>query len=66
VDIGTFPRRRLVDRTKPAAVEGGLALAPASRVSRARRPDGVCDNPTYLVQLEPIREGLGKAGVLKQ
>ena len=67
VDIGTFCAASL-SRPDEArcAVEAGLALAPASRVSRAHQPDGVCDNPTYLGQLEPIRAGVGKAGLLKQ
>ena len=43
---------------------GGLALNPAFAVFRARALwAAMSDDPTYLVQLEPILEGLRKAGV---
>ena len=43
---------------------GGLALNPAFAVFRARALwAAMSDDPTYLAQLEPILEGLRKAGV---
>ncbi len=46
------------------AVKAGLALIPAFTVSRARAAwAAMSDDPTYLTQLEPILEGLRKAGV---
>jgi TolB-like protein/class 3 adenylate cyclase len=47
-----------------SAVKAGLALDPAFAISRARavwKP--LSDDPAYLGQLEPILEGLRKAGV---
>ena len=47
-----------------SAVKAGLALNPAFAVSRARALwAAMSDDPTYLAQLEPILEGLRKAGV---
>jgi len=50
-----------------SAVEAGLALNPAFTVSRARTLwTAMSDDPTYLAQLEPVFEGLRKAGVPEQ
>ncbi len=50
-----------------SAVKGGLALNPAFSVSRARAAwTAFSDDPTYLAQLEPILDGLRKAGVPEQ
>jgi TolB-like protein/class 3 adenylate cyclase len=50
-----------------SAVKGGLALNPAFAISRARAQwTAMSDNPTYLAQLEPVLEGLRKAGVPEQ
>ena len=50
-----------------SAVEAGLALNPTFVLSRARGAwMARSDNPTYLAQLEPILEGLRKAGVSEQ
>ena len=50
-----------------AAVKAGLALDPAFTISRARALwTAVSENPTYLAQLEPILEGMCKAGVPEQ
>ena len=47
-----------------SAVRAGLALNPTFAVSRARADwTALSDDPTYLAQLEPIFEGLSKAGV---
>ena len=47
-----------------SAVEAGLALNPTFAISRARAAwTAMTDNPTYLAQLEPILEGMRKAGV---
>ena len=47
-----------------SAVKAGLALNPAFTISRARAAwTAMSDNPTYLAQLEPILEGMRKAGV---
>ena len=47
-----------------SAVKAGLALNPAYTVSRRRASwTAQSDDPTYLAQLEPIFEGLRKAGV---
>ena len=47
-----------------SAVKAGLALNPAFAISRARADwTARSDDPTYLAQLEPIFDGLGKAGV---
>jgi TolB-like protein len=47
-----------------SAVKAGLALNPALAISGARALwTAVSDDPTYLAQLEPILEGLRKAGV---
>ena len=47
-----------------SAVKAGLALDPNFAVSRARAAwTAVSDDPTYLAQLEPIFEGMRKAGV---
>jgi TolB-like protein len=46
------------------AVRAGLALNPTFTASRARAAlTARSDNPTYLTQLEPIFDGLRKAGV---
>ena len=50
-----------------SAVKGGLALNPAFTVSRARALwTAISDDPTYLAELEPIFEGMRKAGVPEQ
>ena len=50
-----------------SAVKAGLALDPAFAISRARAAwTAMSDDPTYLAQLEPILEGLRKAGVPEQ
>jgi TolB-like protein/class 3 adenylate cyclase len=50
-----------------SAVKAGLALNPAFSVSRARAGwTAMSDDPTYLAQLEPVFEGLRKAGVPEQ
>ena len=50
-----------------SAVKAGLALNPAYTISRARAVwTAMSDDPTYLAQLEPILEGLRKAGVPEQ
>ena len=47
-----------------SAVKGGLALNPTFTISRARAAwTERSDDPMYLAQLEPIFEGLRKAGV---
>ena len=47
-----------------SAVKTGLALNPAYTVSRRRASwTAQSDDPTYLAQLEPIFEGMRKAGV---
>ena len=50
-----------------SAVKAGLALNPAFSISRARAAwTAMSDDPTYLAQLEPIFDGLRKAGLPKQ
>jgi tetratricopeptide (TPR) repeat protein len=50
-----------------SAVTAGLALNPAFAISRARAAwTAMSDDPTYVGQLEPIFEGLRKAGVPEQ
>jgi Flp pilus assembly protein TadD len=52
-----------IDEARSAA-KAGLALDPAFAVSRVHVSyTARSDNPTYLAQLEPIFEGLRKAGV---
>jgi tetratricopeptide (TPR) repeat protein len=47
-----------------SAVSAGLALNPGFTVSRGRTLwSAMSDDPTYLAQLEPILEGLRKAGL---
>ena len=47
-----------------SAVKAGLALNPTFAISRARAGwTGMSDDPTYLAQLEPILDGLRKAGL---
>ena len=47
-----------------SAVKAGLALNPTFAVSRARASwTARSDDPTYLAQLEPILEGMRKAGM---
>jgi tetratricopeptide (TPR) repeat protein len=47
-----------------SAVKAGLALNPIYSISRARAAWTAWSyNPTYLAQLEPIIEGMRKAGV---
>ena len=62
------PLRSLVELDEArSAVESGLALNPAFSISRARDPwMEMSDHPTYLAQLEPLLEGLRKAGVPEQ
>ena len=58
-----------LDRLSEAhsAVKVGLALNPAFTISRARAAwKAMSDDPTYLAQLEPIFDGLRKAGVPDQ
>ncbi len=50
-----------------SAVKAGLALNPTFTFSRAHAAwTATSDDPTYLAQLEPIFEGLHKAGVPEQ
>jgi TolB-like protein/class 3 adenylate cyclase len=50
-----------------SAVKAGLALDPKFTVSRARAAwTSMSDDSTYLAQLEPILEGMRKAGVPEQ
>ena len=50
-----------------SAVKAGFALNPTFAISRARAAHTArSDNPTYLANLEPIVEGLRKAGVPEQ
>ena len=50
-----------------SAVKAGLALNPTFSISRARAAwTAMSDDPTYLAQLEPILEGMRKAGVPEQ
>ena len=50
-----------------SAVKAGLALNPTFAVSRVRALwTAMSDDPTYLAQLEPILEGMRKAGVPEQ
>ena len=47
-----------------SAVKAGLALNPTFTISRARAAwTARSDDPTYLAQLEPVLEGLRKAGL---
>ncbi len=47
-----------------SAVKAGLALNPTFAISRARAGwTAMGDDPTYLAQLEPILEGMRRAGV---
>jgi TolB-like protein/class 3 adenylate cyclase len=47
-----------------SSVEVGIAINPAFTVSRARTNwTALSDNPTYLAQLEPVLDGLRKAGL---
>ena len=47
-----------------SAVKAGLAINPVFSVSRARALwTAQSDDPTYLAQLEPIFEGMRKAGI---
>jgi TolB-like protein len=50
-----------------SALKAGLALNPAFSISRARAAwTAMSDDPTYLAQLEPIFDGLRKAGMPEQ
>jgi TolB-like protein/class 3 adenylate cyclase/Flp pilus assembly protein TadD len=50
-----------------SAVKAGLALNPTFAISRARAAwTAMSDNPTYLVQLETLLEGMRKAGIPEQ
>ena len=50
-----------------SAVKAGLALNPTYTISRARALwTAWSDDPTFLAQLEPIFEGMRKAGVPEQ
>jgi tetratricopeptide (TPR) repeat protein len=50
-----------------SAVKAGLALNPAYSISRARAAwTAMSGSPTHLTQLEPIFEGMRKAGVPEQ
>ena len=47
-----------------SAVKAGLALNPTFAISRFRANLAArCDDPTFLAQLEPILEGMRKAGL---
>ena len=47
-----------------SAVKAGLVLSPTFAVSSARAAwTAMSDDPTFLAQLEPVFEGLRKAGV---
>ena len=47
-----------------SAVKAGLALNPAYTISRRRASwTAQSDDPTYLAQLEPVLDGLRKAGL---
>jgi len=47
-----------------SAVKAGLALNPTFSISRTRAAfTAMSDDPTYLAQLEPILEGVRKAGL---
>jgi hypothetical protein len=48
-----------------SAVKAGLALNPAFAIARALST-AMSDNPAYLAGLEPVFEGLRKAGVPEQ
>ena len=50
-----------------SAVTAGLALNPTFTLSRARALWAArSDDPTYLAQLQPIFEGMRKAGLPEQ
>ena len=50
-----------------SAVKAGLALIPTFTLSRARATwTARSDEPTYLAELEPVLEGLRKAGLPEQ
>ena len=50
-----------------SAVKAGLALNPTYAISRARAAwTAMSDHPTHLAQIEPILEGMRKAGVPEQ
>jgi TolB-like protein/class 3 adenylate cyclase len=50
-----------------SAVKAGLALNPTFSIARARAlSTAMSDDPTYLAQLEPMLEGMRKAGVPEQ
>ena len=50
-----------------SAVKAGLALDPTFAISRARAAwTAMSDDPTYLAELEPILDGMRKAGVPEQ
>ncbi len=50
-----------------SSVKAGIAINPSFTVSRARTNwTAISDNPTYLAQLEPIFDGLRKAGLPEQ
>jgi hypothetical protein len=47
-----------------SSVKAGIAINPSFTVSRARvNWTALSDDPTYLAQLEPVFDGLRKAGV---
>jgi tetratricopeptide (TPR) repeat protein len=50
-----------------SAVKAGLALNPAFTIARARAAwTAMSDDPAYLAGLEPILDGLSKAGLPEQ
>jgi tetratricopeptide (TPR) repeat protein len=50
-----------------SAVKAGLALNPTYAISRARAAwTAMSDHPTHLAQIEPILDGMRKAGVPEQ
>ena len=63
---GALAQLGRLDRAQ-SVVKAGLALNPIFTVSRARAAwSERSDDPTYLTQLEPLLEGLRKAGVPEQ
>jgi hypothetical protein len=50
-----------------SSVKGGIAINPSFTVSRARvNWTALSDDPTYQAQLEPVFDGLRKAGLPEQ
>ena len=72
LSAGIFSLGRRTRAARPtdeahSAVKAGLALNPIFNISRVRAARTArSDDPTFLAQLEPILEGMRKAGVLEQ